>query len=147
MLFTFKRDEEGRERIYVGDVCVAELKAHDYDIQEEWLAKRDGVIVVAYFAGLMWHRSWGEHGMWCGAMLDAFNLSRSTNATHLLIKVNDDAQTIRVLVDGDDALVVVYTHDCGYHRSMRRGMTMALRGLKAERERMERMAYGDVSCS
>lgn len=22
MLFTFKRDEEGRERIYVGDVCV-----------------------------------------------------------------------------------------------------------------------------
>lgn len=23
MLFTFKRDEEGRERIYVGDVCVA----------------------------------------------------------------------------------------------------------------------------
>lgn len=31
MLFTFKRDDEGRERIYVGDVCVAELKAHDYD--------------------------------------------------------------------------------------------------------------------
>jgi hypothetical protein len=23
MLFTFKRDDEGRERIYVGDVCVA----------------------------------------------------------------------------------------------------------------------------
>lgn len=31
MLFTFKRDEEGFERIYVGDVCVAELKAHDFD--------------------------------------------------------------------------------------------------------------------
>ncbi len=25
MLFTFKRDEEGRERIYVGDVCVARM--------------------------------------------------------------------------------------------------------------------------
>lgn len=25
MLFTFKRDDEGRERIYVGNVCVAEL--------------------------------------------------------------------------------------------------------------------------
>lgn len=26
MLFTFKRDDDGRERIYVGDVCVAELR-------------------------------------------------------------------------------------------------------------------------
>lgn len=25
MLFTFKRDNEGRERIYVGDVCVAQV--------------------------------------------------------------------------------------------------------------------------
>lgn len=25
MQFVFKRDEEGRERIYVGDVCVAEM--------------------------------------------------------------------------------------------------------------------------
>lgn len=29
MQFTFKRDEEGRERIYVGDVCVAHVGAND----------------------------------------------------------------------------------------------------------------------
>lgn len=28
MQFTFKRDEEGRERIYVGDVCIAALSMY-----------------------------------------------------------------------------------------------------------------------
>jgi hypothetical protein len=107
-----------------------------YPTTAEWLAKRDGVIVVAHFAGLMWQRSWGWPALdsWGSPMLDAFNLARSTNANHLLIKINDDAQTIRVLVDGDDALVVVHARDCGYHKSMRRGMMRALRGLKTERK-------------
>ena len=113
----------------------------------EWLAKRDGVIAVAHFArGLVFQRSWGPD-VWAVPMDRAMGLAHITNAVTLLVRINDDAQTIRVLVDGDDGLVVVHAHDCGYHRSMRRGMQMALRGLKAERERMERMAYGDVSCS
>jgi hypothetical protein len=39
MLFTFKRDEEGRERIYVGDVCVARMRQDGPDEQhiERWL--------------------------------------------------------------------------------------------------------------
>lgn len=31
MLFTFRRDDEGRERIYVGDVCVAEVETIQRD--------------------------------------------------------------------------------------------------------------------
>lgn len=31
MLFTFRRDDDGRERIYVGDVCVAEVETIQQD--------------------------------------------------------------------------------------------------------------------
>ncbi len=41
MLFTFKRDDEGRERIYVGDVCVAEMH-HQYGPQ--WLGSVLGLM-------------------------------------------------------------------------------------------------------
>lgn len=44
MQFTFRRDEEGRERIYVGDVCVAEgggahatILSKGYDLVD-WIA-------------------------------------------------------------------------------------------------------------
>ena len=36
MLFTFKRDDEGRERIYVGDVCVATHAYADKFMIHEW---------------------------------------------------------------------------------------------------------------
>lgn len=118
----------------------------------EWLAGRDGVIIVCHFANMMWQQSWARpgqasamRGKWAGPTIDTVNLARSTSATHLFIKINNDAQTIRVLVDGDDALVVVHARDCGYHRSMRRGMQVVLRGLKEQRKAALAAACRDVA--
>jgi hypothetical protein len=41
MLFTFKRDDEGRERIYVGDVCVAKCMPLCTRLDGEYLPVQD----------------------------------------------------------------------------------------------------------
>ncbi len=111
----------------------------------ETLAGRDGIIVVAHVVWLGGMHSlsstWDDCGMafdvWRRQVLAAADMARLTDAARLFVKINDDAQTIRVLVDGDDALVVVHQHDCKYHRSLARAMRVALKGLKVERKQKE----------
>lgn len=104
----------------------------------EWLAGRDGVICVDHVRNNTSVQQWTRDGKrletWAYIAGQLSMDAEALSADHLLVKVNDDAQTIRVLVDGDDALVVVHVHDCGYHKSMKRGMRVTLRGLKAARK-------------
>ncbi len=65
MQFTFKRDEEGHERIYVGDVCVAQNAVGVTAWESVYVA--DGVERKALDAAIeradeagFWH--YGDHG-------------------------------------------------------------------------------------
>lgn len=60
MLFTFKRDSEGRETIHVGDVAIARVTDHPEGF--EWLNSMPGITsehireaAVKADEGLFWH--------------------------------------------------------------------------------------------
>lgn len=117
----------------------------------ESLAARKGVAAIDYCYRAVSQRQWTGDGAtsssaWSYAAGQSVLMAETLEATKMLTRINDDAQTIRVLVDGDDALVVVYTSECTYHKSMARAMRRVLRLLKEQRKTDEVDAFVG-SCS
>lgn len=104
----------------------------------ESLAARAGVVAIDFCHRGVSVRQWGLQGFatppWATIARLAVDLAKSAGVDLMRIHLGDDTQTIRVLVDGDDALVVVYTSECTYHKSMARAMRRVLRVLKEQRK-------------
>lgn len=59
MLFTFKRDDEGRERIYIGDVCVAKFRSR---LVWEWMLESPEEVTRAHICDAIERAD--EAGFW-----------------------------------------------------------------------------------
>lgn len=96
MLFTFKRDEEGRERIYVADVCVARIEGPS-DVESTWSETMDSAIRDAIEradeAGF-----WGDE--WCDdcGTTDCHAVPRKNEVT-----VDVQVAVLSVTVGGDES--------------------------------------------
>lgn len=104
------------------------------------LVQRVGMVSIDYcFRGIsvrQWTPDGGRRSDFAAAATASIVLAEKVGTTGLLTRatVGGVDHTIRLLLDGDDALVAVYTAECIYHKSMARAMRRVLRVLKEKRK-------------
>lgn len=99
MLFTFKRDDEGRERIYVGDVHIADIKRNSDKTEYcHYTGHVPGVDFEHITSAI--ERA-DEAGFWSGHR-DPFMLGFTNNEVTVDVPVSETSTTLTLVSEGDD---------------------------------------------